>query len=157
MRHVRHRPSQHIVPVVLAICMLTDCQHHNANVDLRQRVKNSEVRRIEILAIPRDVQILGISAEHIEDRYFVKLDLRGAAVAPEVKGLDQALADTECAPANRRQDDVRTAIIFYDIDNKKIRSFYYELGDGLGQVDETPCRLGPGLLNWARNLLPETL
>ena len=141
---------------VLSLLVGSGCTpRNNANEELRRKLRDGDVRRIVILAIPRDITLQkGASTETIEEMSFVKLELRAAAVRPEVQGLDRALADTGCKPLTR-PDEVRTAILFYDINNVKITAFYYGFDEtGLGQIDQTPCQLGPGLLKWTHRLLP---
>lgn len=140
---------------VLFVLLANGCSsQHNANQELRRKLEDLEIRRVVIFAIPRDVERpVGATAESIEQRYDIRLELRAGAIVPEVKGLDRALVSTDCKPL-AQAGDVRTAIVFYDINNVKVTGFYYGSDPtSPGQIDQRPCQLGPGLLNWAHGLL----
>ena len=127
---------------------------HDANKDLRDKLRTRKIMSVEILQIPEDIETpIAVTPESIEKKYHAKLELRSSALISELPAIDRALADTDCKPSTQTIN-VRTAIIFFDETDTKLKEFYYSTDGWGGQINDVPCELGPGLRSWARKRLP---
>jgi hypothetical protein len=143
------------IGILVAFFTMIGCSvQQGANGDLREKLQNHSIKRVEVLQVPEGVATVRVTPDNIEEMYHSKLELRASALLPELHSLEKALARTECRPSPS-EVDVRTAILFFDEANHKVHGFYYGAGGKHGLVDKSSCELGKGLFDWARSRLPD--
>lgn len=149
--------------LLLTVACIVACNPRKSDVsvvssDELRALVGGTVEEIEVLAIAEDANTTVTTAETISDHFHVKLDVRRPALSgPEINSLVQALRSTSCRSKSDAVD-VRTAIIFWGTDHKKLKAFYYGSQGHGGQIDDgAPCDLSPGLYKWAHRQLAPVL
>lgn len=128
---------------------IAGCRFQEANSDLRMQLGTFAVQSVTVYQIPQTVSSpRNMTPEMLEHGYQAKYELRAAALHDQTEKLQEALANTDCEGNLSTNLDLRTAIIFFGADQKRLRSFYYGLGGRDGQIDDKFCHLGPGLYRW---------
>ena len=149
---IRKNLIKHLCLLVISLCIGCSPQH-DANKDLRDRLRNRKIMSITVFQIPEDIETpVAITSQSIEKKYHAKLELRAMTLLQESEALDRALANTDCKPSDGTVD-VRTAIVFFDETDTKVKGFYYGRDGKDGQVDSFSCKLGSGLRSWVRKRL----
>lgn len=156
--------TKSVALLLISICLL-GCGDHRKS-DVVSVVSTSElaelaggnVQEIEILGIAEDANTSFSTPDTISDHYHVRLEIRKPALSgAEIRGLIAALRSTTCTSSGDPVD-VRTAIVFWGADHKKLKGFYYGSQGHGGQIDHgAPCQLGPGLYKWAQGQLAPAL
>lgn len=136
---------------LIALLSLIACGKHDANNDLRVQLGISSVQAVTVYEIPRTVSSpRDMTPDMLEHGYQAKYELRAGVLHDQTEKLQEALANTDCEGNASTNLDLRTAVIFFGSDQKRLRSFYYGLGGEDGQIDNKTCHLGPGLYRWVR-------
>jgi hypothetical protein len=165
----RNRVGSAITLLLLAILgyfALSPRRYGKHNQDLRRLLNEHGIGSVVVFGVPEDrSNSRALAPEELEREPanrgpqsapdlrvsgWKKIELHPASAPDE--SLNLALSTTTCV-GEANSVDARTAIVFYDRDHKRLRSFYYGPAAQSGQIDQKPCQLSPDLYRWAKKVL----
>ena len=115
---------------------------------LVRKLRSDDVRRIQIVQIPpRMLTRTRITPEMLERAFSYKLivsDIRGGAYAASVTA---AVASMSAKPTDE-MGDLRWGVAFFDQNEQRIASFYFDRSGRRGAVDDLPVSFSGDMFKW---------
>src|SRR6516164_438739 len=115
---------------------------------LVDKLRSGSVQRIEIVQIPsRILTRTRVTPEMLERSFHYKLVVRDIRGGPYAASLTAALASTSADPASE-MGDLRWGIAFFDVNDQRIDSLYFDASGRHGAVDSLATVFKSGLPKW---------
>lgn len=115
---------------------------------LTSKLRSNEVQRVEIIQMPpRMLTRTRVTPEMLERSFHYKLiirDIRGGVYA---SSLIAAVASTS-AELSAEMGDLRWGVAFFDQNEQRIESFYFDASGHRGAVDSLPVSYKGDMLKW---------
>ena len=116
--------------------------------EVQAKIIAMQIGKVEILQIPPQVLTrTSITRELLETGFHYKLvvhDLRGSVYAAEIRSAIKSTMIQE----REQIPDLRWAIIFYDTNDVRVASFYFDKYGSAGGIDGTPVIYKGSLFKW---------
>ncbi len=112
-----------------------------------------QTERVEILYFPERILVrAALTPERLEQLYRYKLEIREVRQSSEWKWLLQQLRQTSLTPSGREYD-LRTAVLLFDKDGRRIASVYFDQFGAGGTINGKSGMISGGIYRWAKSLL----
>jgi hypothetical protein len=112
-----------------------------------------QIERVEILYFPERVEVrAALTPERLEQLYRYKLEIRDVRQSPEWERLLHQLQQTSLTESGREYD-LRTAVLLFDKDGRRIASVYFDQFGAAGTINGKSGTISGGIYHWAKSLL----
>jgi hypothetical protein len=115
---------------------------------LANKLSNREIGKVEILQIPaRILTRTRITPEMLEKQFHYKLTIRDLRGGVHQEKLTEAVKSVTVQPETE-MPDLRWGVIFYGLDDTRIRVLYFDKTGNRGGVEDTPVSFKGGFFKW---------
>jgi hypothetical protein len=118
--------------------------------DLKQRLANGEIARVEILCTPSSVTQTPLTPRVLEATPHYRLIIDDFRASPYRQEFQRAARSLAVQPLFANPN-VRWGMIFYDLDRNRIVGLFYDPASRSGAVNETSASILGGLFDWAQS------
>jgi hypothetical protein len=111
------------------------------------------VDRVEILYFPeRILTRSALTPDMLEKQYQYKLEIRQFGECLQRQELVDALQGTALSHGDR-QYDLRTAVLLYGKDGKRMLSLYFDHSGMRGMINREPISMSNDVYHWAKSMI----
>jgi hypothetical protein len=176
-RQTACRPMALLVPVVVFLFWVVgaasaqDTPASDAGVqkeldNITTALVSQSVASIDILHMPDSIETrASVTPENLERWRDYRITISRVREWVGRNELVEAMKSTKAAP-NSRMPDLRSAVIFYNSDGKRIGALYFgryfgryigQFGDAAGGIGNTPVKFSGDLSSWFKQMIPSSL
>jgi hypothetical protein len=113
----------------------------------------ASVARVEILYYPEQILTrFGFTPEMLEKLYRYKVEVKEFTEATSRQRLVTALRETSMSPTGSSHD-LRTAVLLYDNNGKRLLSLYFDRTGRNGMVNSESVSIDDGVYRWAKSMM----
>jgi len=111
------------------------------------------IERVEILYLPeRILTRAALTPEMLERQYKYKVEIRDFAASIQRQQLITTVRETSVSPSNR-SFDLRTAVLLYDNNGKRLLSLYFAKSGRNGVVNRESVSTSDDVYRWAKSMM----
>ena len=111
------------------------------------------IERVEILYYPeRILTRTALTPEMLERQYQYKVEIRDFAASIQRQQLVTAVREASVSPSNGSYD-LRTAVLLYDKNGKRMLSLYFDQSGGNGVVNRESVSTNDAVYRWAKSMM----
>lgn len=138
---------------VLVACSTVHSQPSN-DTPSSYGITPEAIERIEILYYPeRILTRTKLTPEMLERLYKYRLEIRDFPASLQREQLVPALRSASFSPLAGRSYDLRTAILLFDKNDKRILSLYFDSSGKNGVVNHESVSTDDGVYRWAKSVM----
>jgi hypothetical protein len=127
---------------------------------------NQSVASVDILHMPDSIDTrASVTPENLKSWWDCRITISKVREWVGRNELEEAMKSTKVGP-NSRMPDLRSAVIFYNSDGKRIGALYFgryfgryigQFGGAEGGIGNTPVKFNGSLSTWLRQIVPPSL
>jgi hypothetical protein len=150
---MKHTSFQQCLLIAILVACLACTSRADTRLLSKYVIVPGAVDRVEILYFPeRILTRTGLTPEMLERQYRYKLEIREFGECLQRQELVKALQGSTFLQGDR-QYDLRTAVLLYDKDGKRILSLYFDQSGRRGMINRDPASTSSDVYRWAKSMI----
>ncbi len=128
-------------------------QPRNVKAASAYGISPEAVERVELLYFPERILVrAALTPEMLERQYKYKLEIRDFSASLQRPQLITALRGATVSPSARSYD-LRTAVLLYDNNGKRMLSLYFDRSGKNGVVNRESVSTDDAVYRWAKSMM----